>query len=267
MELGQKIKQARLELGLSQRALCGDTITRNMLSQIENGTARPSMDTLRTLAQRLGKPMGYFLEEVSASANQPLMEQARSAFAAGEFSVVLELMSQYIAPDPVFNQEAGLLRMLCRMELAEQAIAQGRQVYALQLLEQVQSDSSVYFESALRRRFLLDLAQAKQGREVALPIDDRELLLRAKAALDAGAPERAGQYLDAAEDTASPGWSYLRGLAYMGQKAYEPAKACLQRSQDAYAGPAVEALEICCRELGDFEGAYRYACLGRELEG
>ena len=52
MELGEKIKQARLEAGLSQRQLCGDTVTRNMLSQIENGSARPSMDTLRFFAAR-----------------------------------------------------------------------------------------------------------------------------------------------------------------------------------------------------------------------
>ena len=39
MDIGSRIKQARLEAGLSQRQLCGDTITRNMLSLIENGTA------------------------------------------------------------------------------------------------------------------------------------------------------------------------------------------------------------------------------------
>ena len=37
MELGEKLRLARLEAGLSQRALCGDEITRNMLSRIENG--------------------------------------------------------------------------------------------------------------------------------------------------------------------------------------------------------------------------------------
>ena len=40
MELGEKLRLARLEAGLSQRALCGDEITRNMLSRIENGAAR-----------------------------------------------------------------------------------------------------------------------------------------------------------------------------------------------------------------------------------
>ena len=53
MELGQLLKQARLEAGLTQRQLCGGKITRNMLSQIENGSAKPSMDTLRYLAERL----------------------------------------------------------------------------------------------------------------------------------------------------------------------------------------------------------------------
>ena len=80
MELAQKLKQARLDAGLSQKAICGDRITRNMLSQIENGSARPSMETLRYLAGQLGKPISYFLEDDAVtSPNQTLMEQARSA--------------------------------------------------------------------------------------------------------------------------------------------------------------------------------------------
>ena len=50
MDLGEKLKKVRLDAGLSQRQVCGERITRNMLSQIENGSARPSMDTLRYLA-------------------------------------------------------------------------------------------------------------------------------------------------------------------------------------------------------------------------
>ena len=34
MDLGQKLKAARLELNLSQRQLCEGIVTRNMLSQI-----------------------------------------------------------------------------------------------------------------------------------------------------------------------------------------------------------------------------------------
>ena len=46
MTIGEKIRLARQEAGLSQRQLCGQQVTRNMLSQIENGSARPSVDTL-----------------------------------------------------------------------------------------------------------------------------------------------------------------------------------------------------------------------------
>ena len=63
MELGRKILQAREAAGLSQRQLCGDVITRNMLSRIEHGTVRPSVSTLTYLAERLGKPISYFLDE------------------------------------------------------------------------------------------------------------------------------------------------------------------------------------------------------------
>ena len=74
MELGEKLRAARLEAGLTQRQLCGEEITRNMLSQIENGSAKPSMKTLQYLAGRLGKNISFFLEEEAVlSPNQQVM--------------------------------------------------------------------------------------------------------------------------------------------------------------------------------------------------
>ena len=64
MSIGSRIKAARLEAGLSQRQLCAEHMTRNMLSQIESGSANPSMKTLQYLAQQLGKPVSFFLEEI-----------------------------------------------------------------------------------------------------------------------------------------------------------------------------------------------------------
>ena len=90
MELGARLRQARLEAGISQRQLCGDVITRNMLSQIENGSARPSMDTLRYLAGQLGKPLSYFLEDDAVtSPNQELMEKLRLAAPSDALHLVM----------------------------------------------------------------------------------------------------------------------------------------------------------------------------------
>ena len=84
MDIGKKLRQARLDAGLSQRQLCGDVITRNMLSLIENGSARPSMDTLAYLAEQLGKPMGFFLGEKSANAE--CIKKARQAYIQGQYA-------------------------------------------------------------------------------------------------------------------------------------------------------------------------------------
>ncbi len=63
MTLGEKIRSLRQAQGITQSALCGDVVTRNMLSRIENGAALPSLFTLSHLAKALGVSAGYFLEE------------------------------------------------------------------------------------------------------------------------------------------------------------------------------------------------------------
>ena len=43
MNIGEKIKRLRTAKLMTQADLVGDVITRNMLSQIENGVANPSL--------------------------------------------------------------------------------------------------------------------------------------------------------------------------------------------------------------------------------
>lgn len=157
MELGQKIKQARQEAGLSQRQLCGNAITRNMLSQIENGSARPSMATLQYLAGRLGKSVSFFLEEQAVlSPNPDTMHKARGAYAAHQYSEVLAILSDYQAPDPLFDEEWSYLSALSALALAEEQAARGEMAAAAPLLEQVHR-GSIYYRQDMeqKRRHLL----------------------------------------------------------------------------------------------------------------
>ena len=265
MNLGEKLRQARREAGLSQRQLCGEEITRNMLSQIENGSARPSMDTLRYLAQRLGRPMSYFLEEQAVSSpNQTVMAQSRNAFGQQEYGTVLEKLRQYQSPDPVFDWECQLLEALSSMALAEQAISEGKLPYAEDLLEQAGQTETPYFTSAMERQRLMLLA-ACTGRSILFPSDDQSLLLRARYALEQGNAHRAIQYLDAAEEQNIPQWSLLRGQAHMKLGQFEKALPHLKAAEERYPKDAVPLLEHCCRELEDYKGAYLYACKLREL--
>lgn len=61
MTIGEKIKKARLDQGLTQSQLAGEEITRNMLSAIESGKATPSISTLEHIASGLNLPVAYLL--------------------------------------------------------------------------------------------------------------------------------------------------------------------------------------------------------------
>ena len=63
MKLGEKIKAERVRNHLTQAKLCEEILTRSMLSQIEHGTALPSLGTLSALATKLHVPVEYFLSE------------------------------------------------------------------------------------------------------------------------------------------------------------------------------------------------------------
>jgi len=261
MELGEKLRQARLEAGLSQRQLCGEEITRNMLSQIEHGAARPSMKTLQFLAQRLGKNVSYFLEETAVvSPNQQVMASARQLYDEGHFAETVQSLEAYQAPDVVFDREKALLWVLSHLALAEQALREGRQRYAEALLE-TSDISTAYCREDLQRRRNLLLGQIR-GHRVShlLPSLDSELLLRAEEALASGDPMRAAGLLDAAEAQKNPRWNLFRGEAYLKQGFYEEAAKCFHRAEAAHPKEAIEKLEHCYRELGDYKRAYEYAC-------
>ena len=261
MELGEKLLRARQEAGLSQRQLCGEEITRNMLSLIEHGNAKPSMDTLRYLAGRLGKPVSYFLdEEAVISPNQASMLQARRAYDGGNWEEARLLLENFQSPDPIFQWEYQYLRTMTTLAAAEEALKQGKDIYARQLL--AEPDGLDHGLPGVQRQRLLLLGRMKgtAPEEIChdLPSIDEELLLRARAAMDAD-PMRAGQLLDAMEEKDTPQWNLLRGTSFLNRKEYSCATECFHRAEKGLPGETVPLLERCYRELGDYKRAYEYA--------
>lgn len=63
MTLGQKVKEARIAKQMTQKELAGSFITRNMLSQIENDNATPSIKTIEYIASVLNKPISFFMND------------------------------------------------------------------------------------------------------------------------------------------------------------------------------------------------------------
>lgn len=61
--VGQKVRALRKEMGMTQQDLAGDEFTKSFISQIEKNHARPSLRSLQIIADRLGKPISYFLDD------------------------------------------------------------------------------------------------------------------------------------------------------------------------------------------------------------
>ena len=96
MTLGQKIKQARIVKGLTQKELVGNHITRNMLSKIENDSATPSVRTLEYLADKLGLPAGYFMSDshYSDGSSPDGLDEMRRAYREARYIDCINLLEE-----------------------------------------------------------------------------------------------------------------------------------------------------------------------------
>ncbi|MCY0885875.1 MAG: helix-turn-helix domain-containing protein [Firmicutes bacterium] len=77
--LGQRVRQAREALGLSQAQLAGTTFSRGYISLVERGLVVPSSRSLAVLARQLAKPVDYFLADSRAYDTLDTLTQAGEA--------------------------------------------------------------------------------------------------------------------------------------------------------------------------------------------
>ena len=113
--LGKRIKEARLAKKMTQSEVVGDFITRNMLSQIESGSATPSVKTLEYLCKVLPNTL---LPDENDSKNAPDAEgyiSIRTEFINKNYKSVIE----YDADDEFSDEICALKAKACLMEARE----------------------------------------------------------------------------------------------------------------------------------------------------
>lgn len=169
MTLGQKIKAARLEKGLTQKEVVGDYITRNMLSKIENDSATPSVRTLEYLAKALDLPPGHFLNDAQLSNGlvPDGLNEARAAFREKRW---LDCLAALNADTTAATSDEGyLLYALAGANAAEQALEEGRLNDARELAESARyyNREGLYYSEGLAARLALMLGNilTRQGAE------------------------------------------------------------------------------------------------------
>jgi len=125
MTTGEKIKTLRKKKMMTQAALVGGEITRNMLSRIENGQANPSLDTLIYLSKRLDVPVGYLLANEKEDADYEkgfLTEQIRLAYKLKNYKIAKDLALGYGEE----NNEISLIAAESAFKVAVEEFEKGR---------------------------------------------------------------------------------------------------------------------------------------------
>ena len=126
MELCERVRRLRIEAGMTQNELAGDQITRNMLSQIENGSALPSIQTLRYLAERLHTSPAYFLSDDHDDfifKKAEVIESIKTRFKNGDYNTCIQLCSVFVGKE---DDELSLILAECFFYAACDDFRQGR---------------------------------------------------------------------------------------------------------------------------------------------
>ena len=101
-EVGRRLRQRRIEIGISQEAL-GETLglTFQQVQKYEKGTNRIAPSRLITAAKTLKVPPSYFFDGVTASYDPTEVETARSEFLATSHGAALVRAMSKLKPELV----------------------------------------------------------------------------------------------------------------------------------------------------------------------
>lgn len=280
MNIGERIRELRISKLMTQSDLAGDHITRNMLSCIENGTANPSLSTILYIAGRLGVPAGFLLaEEGDEIVYRKIgsLSNIKRAYTQGDLRGCRSLC---IAACPEPDDEINLLLANCDVGIAVEEFWDGKLRSACRYFDEALSyaEKTVYptetvvLTAGVYFRYMERISQTLYSDML-----DGEATLSCRAqtpvsayldawdACVAGEWERVDAYLSTA-DAESFETTHIRALGLMSNGDYRAAeRMLLQRLKAETPLKPVSLytvlceLEICCREIEDFKGAYNYA--------
>ena len=154
-KLGEKIRHLRIQLGITQKDLAGEKITRNMLSLIESGTASPSVSTLVYIADRLGTPTGYFFtsteEDEGRFLKMNVLPQLKDCFRARKYRECEEICAEL--PPYAFDDELSFMLAVSFLGTACEFASALNLRSAMADLDKAQhyGDSSLYAGDHFRR--------------------------------------------------------------------------------------------------------------------
>jgi tetratricopeptide (TPR) repeat protein len=118
--LGDRVRAARREKGLSQAQLAGDELTKGFISQVESGLVRPSVRSLQIIAARLGKSLDHLIGDQALSSAKRVTFHLLAAQAAAErrdFEAAAREAASALEHEPAVVERAKALRFIATAEM------------------------------------------------------------------------------------------------------------------------------------------------------
>lgn len=281
MNVGEKIRNLRLEKLMTQADLAGDQITRNMLCTIERGAALPSLPTARYIASRLNVPVGYLLAEEGddfAYRKMAAMPNVRRALCSGDYAGCIAMLNANLGDS--FDDEIALIRAECEYHIAKEAFDNGKLRVAAAGFDRaiaaakntvydtawIRTRSAVYFRylsllSPTLTSDMLEMSEIETAKSVG---DDFCAYVLAKEALDDGRRGELAAYLSRYGGTV-----YAERLAALAMVcdgriteaigAFEKLLSSDKLTVGVLMYEIFGDMELCCRQNDDYKRAYEFS--------
>ena len=249
----------------------GDRITRNMLSQIENDLASPSVGTLEYLASVLNVRLSWLLADEQEEAEARRTQRLRELLKRGEYAACLDL-----APEHAPDDEQALALATAAAQCAQRALEAERFDTARHLARQglLWNAGSIYESAELTLQLQALLARCAQhagpGQEASAFSDYQQSY--------AAQPARVRYHLAMARHQLERGKTAdaeaeLRAISVPPEEnrtEYRILQARIAAGSGRFPLPKIlerellQTMELAARELQDYKTAYE--CAARQLK-
>ena len=165
IELGRRIKEARIRKKMTQSEVVGNFITRNMLSQIESGSAMPSIKTLEYLSRILDIPFNQLMPDQPEQKQKDdalfLLEKAKDYLVVGFHEKVMDMEKDY--PDLLSDEFSAIFCQAC-LSLARQALQLSNYQEAAHFSQKAMdyADKGIYANATLKSESIMILHAAAE---------------------------------------------------------------------------------------------------------
>lgn len=268
MTLGEKIRYLRNQRKMTQARLAGDKITRNMLSAIESDKANPSLETLKYLANALSVPLPYLLSvenDYYLYEKNERIEEIYTAYSLGSYKSVVRLAEKLSRQD----DEIHLILAYSHLELGKEDFKRGAMKTASEnfMLSLEHSEKTLHSTGHIESVAAMHLSIIKNMQAPLLELDSENY----NDSLNQVFEYDLYKYITQDNNHGFKNKvfdSHLKAKKLIKERNYNAAidellfaaEENAKKGYDAFIMFSIYAdLEICYKQLYDFENAYKYS--------